>query len=528
MVAANQNIMDLMKYAGQKRKAGGVAPPMPNSVYQTFGGAQNTALQNQQVAPQPVTPQAATQFTPPAAKPVTPQAITPPAATQGVVPPQTPSPYTPDQMGHQAWINNPNSGFGGMDSYTSMQQNKFNTASQSNDADMLGRLDSDMARVGYSLQPYQAAKPVIPQPVTPPMPQQGVAPPMPDAVTNVRSSSDLQQSSGDSLAIERASLKNAIDTSMQGLRNNASYSNQLMRDNRSLEDAKLSRQLNPFSGRTTYAQREVTRGREIDDSARASQLDNQLNAYTQELMNFDRLSPERQRQIYNELLEKERNFGINQAGVTGNYAGQRTLAGKAQDYAQDPSNPQNAGQLLQNQIAQLKLTQLPQEMKLGLDALEQDLKTGKINQESAEYQLKQLQDPQSVLNRSKALEMQMKELEAKNLPERERLEMQKLRKSIAEIGKEQPKSAYEEKLAEANMLKVEAEIERLKNPPAEKPAKFNTTLANTLKNTYVSKNVMGQDVVDKAGLRKAILAAINDDAEIDQMLGFFGLEIMEE
>lgn len=152
-----------------------------------------------------------------------------------------------------------------------------------------------------------------------------------DAVTSLRSSADLQAQSGDSLAIERAALKNAIDTQMASLRNNFDYANQNTNDQRVLEDQKLSRSLNPFSGRTGFVQSQVARGRQIDDTYRNADMNNQLNSLSAEIANFDKLAPERQRQIYNELLTMERQFGLQQGQLTGNYGGQRTLAGQQFD-----------------------------------------------------------------------------------------------------------------------------------------------------------------------------------------------------
>lgn len=56
------------------------------------------------------------------------------------------------QESHQAWINDPRSGQGGMDAYIAKQQVKYNSALASNDQDMLRRLADDQQRVGYSLQ----------------------------------------------------------------------------------------------------------------------------------------------------------------------------------------------------------------------------------------------------------------------------------------------------------------------------------------------------------------------------------------
>lgn len=52
---------------------------------------------------------------------------------------------------HQAWINNPSSGYGGMDNYVANQQARYNEAVASGDTDLLGRLSADAQRVGYTL-----------------------------------------------------------------------------------------------------------------------------------------------------------------------------------------------------------------------------------------------------------------------------------------------------------------------------------------------------------------------------------------
>jgi hypothetical protein len=55
------------------------------------------------------------------------------------------------QPSHQAWINNPQSGQGGMDNYVAKQQGKYNNAMETGDQNMLSRLNADMGRVGYTL-----------------------------------------------------------------------------------------------------------------------------------------------------------------------------------------------------------------------------------------------------------------------------------------------------------------------------------------------------------------------------------------
>lgn len=156
--------------------------------------------------------------------------------------------------------------------------------------------------------------------------------PQQDAVYAPRGEQELRDMSGDSLAIERAALQKAVTEKLNSLRNAAQYSNKLLQDQRVLENANMERTLNPFAGKTSYDKAMVNRGRGIDDAARLSELENHLNATQEEIFNFDKLAPERQRQIYNELLKYERDFGLNVGQMTGNYGGQRTLQGQSFDW----------------------------------------------------------------------------------------------------------------------------------------------------------------------------------------------------
>lgn len=241
----------------------------------------------------------------------------------GGVPQSTPA--AGSQQSHQAWINNSASGMGGMDTYTAKQNERYAQAMQSNNTDEISKLIADSQRVGYGLS-YDAVKNTAPVQPMGGIPQ--------DYVTAPRTSDQLNQHAQDQTAIDRAALLNAINTQIGNVKNNAEYSNQLVQDNRVLEDFFANQRVNPFSGGADYRQAMTARGRSIDDSSRAATLENTLGSLQQEITNFDKLTPERQRSIYNELLQLERQFGLNVGQLTGNYGGGRTLAGSQQDWGQ--------------------------------------------------------------------------------------------------------------------------------------------------------------------------------------------------
>lgn len=104
-------------------------------------------------------------------------------------------------------------------------------------------------------------------------------------------------------------------------------------------------------------------------------------------------------------------------------AGVRTIQGQEMDWNKDPSNPAN---------------------------------------QEAEWRLKELQDPNSNTNRMAKLDLEMKEMEAANMPEETKLRLEQLRKTIAEIGSDPYRSPDQIRMDELNIQKAELEIEEIK------------------------------------------------------------------
>ncbi len=74
---------------------------------------------------------------------------------------KTTKPTTPTYNEHQQHIQDTFAG--GLDAYTKLQNDRYNTALQNNDVDLLKRLQEDSQRVGYSLTPNYQVQPVTPQ-----------------------------------------------------------------------------------------------------------------------------------------------------------------------------------------------------------------------------------------------------------------------------------------------------------------------------------------------------------------------------
>lgn len=168
------------------------------------------------------------------------------------------------------------------------------------------------------------------------------------------------------------------------------------------------------------------------------------------------------------------NAGLAGSDVTldqarGNQAhfGVQTMDAQRMAYDQSADNPANQAQIISNKIDQLKLNNMPETMKLELEQLKQQVAAGKIDAKTAEYNLNELTNPKSVTNQSKALQLQLDKMAVSNKSTQNKLEVQKLQKQIANIGKTPPQSDYE---AQMNQVKLDTAKEKLKQLQEGKPS----------------------------------------------------------
>jgi hypothetical protein len=139
--------------------------------------------------------------------------------------------------------------------------------------------------------------------------------------------------------------------------------------------------------------------------------------------------------------------------------GVQTLEGQRNAYDMSANNPANQAAILSNKIDQLKLDNMPAQMKLELEQLQQQVNSGKLDAKTAEYNFNELTNPKSITNQVKAMELKLKQMDVSNTSTQNALEVQKLKKQISQIGKTQPKSSYEEQM---NQVKLDTAKEKLK------------------------------------------------------------------
>lgn len=241
------------------------------------------------------------------------------------------------------------------------------------------------------------------------------------------------------------------------------YANNVTQDNRQLETATFNRNNAPtaWDGSTGYQAAQMDRNRSIEDHYTQEGLTDavaaayaQANAFRDQSGNFISTKA-------NELKTAAQQLAMQEAGLTGIYKGQQTMAGASNAASTAGQLLSNQSQQIANQIAQINLDNYPTQVKLELQQLQQQVDSGKISNAQAQYQLSELTNPESTTNQVKALELQMKQIDASNYSESQKLQLEQLRKTVAEIGKVVPVSDTEARLNQLKVLTAEAELQKL-------------------------------------------------------------------
>lgn len=139
------------------------------------------------------------------------------------------------------------------------------------------------------------------------------------------------------LAKERSDLQTTADKMTGSVKNNFDYATQILRDNRTISDASRTQSVNPFAqmGKRTRDEDLLQRQRGIDDTYMVANMNNELNAIQSDLYNFDKLAPDKQRALINEMTRIERDYGIAVGTLTGQIPGMgaagQTMQSKAFD-----------------------------------------------------------------------------------------------------------------------------------------------------------------------------------------------------
>ncbi|WP_339317919.1 hypothetical protein [Paenibacillus sp. FSL R10-2734] len=249
------------------------------------------------------------------------------------------------------------------------------------------------------------------------------------------------------------------------------YTNGVNQDNRAVQDYVFN-QNNAPSDRdrsTNFRGAQIDRNRSVEDHYTQEALTDataaaysQANAFRNQSGNYIATKAA-------ELENADKQYNLQVAGLTGVLNGQQTMQGKANDASVAGQLLSNTSQELANKIAQIDLSTYPQQSALKLQQLQQQIAAGKISNDTAAYQFTQLTDPNSATNQAQALDLQMKQIDASNYSQQQKLQLEQLRKTVAEIGKVPYQSDTDARLDQLKVLTAEAELQKLQETAA-KPA----------------------------------------------------------
>jgi hypothetical protein len=274
-------------------------------------------------------------------------------------------------------------------------------------------------------------------------------------------------------------------------------------ERRVLQDSSIARNEAPvaWDGSGGYRGAQRDRSRDIEDHYTDEALkDNVAAAYAQTNAFRDQSGNYIETKA-SELESAEKQYNLQLAGLTGEINGQQTIQGAASAASTAGQLLSNQSQAISNQIAQIDLANYPETSQLQIKQLQQQVQSGKISNDTAAYQLTQLTDPNSATNQAAALDLAMKSIDASNYSEAAKLQLEQLRKTVAEIGKTPYQSDADARLDQLKVLTAEAELQKLQEIEAKAAGKTYEDYQSNIEKLAVRDNKTGAlknpDVVEE-------------------------------
>jgi hypothetical protein len=292
---------------------------------------------------------------------------------------------------------------------------------------------------------------------------------------------------------ELAAMMAAAQSQETELNRRYDYANDVTQDNRTLQDASFYRNNAPtaWDGSTGYQAAQQDRGRNIEDHYTQEALTDATGAAYAQANAFRNQSGNYIESKAAELESAEKQYNLQVAGLTGVLDGQQTMQGAANAASTAGQLLNNQSQAIANQIAQIDLANYPETSQLQIKQLQQQVQSGKISNDTAAYQLTQLTDPNSTTNQAAALDLAMKSIDASNYSEAAKLQLEQLRKTVAEIGKTPYQSDSDARLDQLKVLTAEAELQKLQETESKNVGKTYEDYQSSLEKIAVRDSKTG-------------------------------------
>lgn len=147
-----------------------------------------------------------------------------------------------------------------------------------------------------------------------------------------------------------------------------------------------------------------------------------------------------------------------------------------------------ADQSTVNDMNKLKLENYPKEVEQAAKLFDQQYRTGDIDLQTRDFNLQQLKDPESPVNKKNQIELQIAQMNLENMPEESKLRLEQLRKQIAQIGAAPYRSPEQVQMDKVKLQTAEEELKNLQDP---------TSLENRYKQSQIDVNKNKPEVPNK-------------------------------
>lgn len=161
------------------------------------------------------------------------------------------------------------------------------------------------------------------------------------------------------------------------------------------------------------------------------------------------------------LLNQNRNYDLGVGNLMGTFGGQQTLAARNADRDYQLGLAGLTGYI--NGMPTLGAQQLSQNERLSLLPYQQMTAAQQANYDLAKQESEWARSADNPAYRAQILNNQIAELQLKNLPERQRLELEQLRKSIAQIGRVAARSQAEIEMDNINLQMAREKLKQMQN-----------------------------------------------------------------
>ncbi len=195
------------------------------------------------------------------------------------------------------------------------------------------------------------------------------------------------------------------------------------------------------------------------EGQRQQELQNQMSLLNP-LMQQQQFGATQEQNDYNKMIDAVKYLtdkGYKDAELTGMYDGKQTTQGKTSELV-------NQGHMQTNQLNQFKLDDYPAQSQAAAQKSQLDYDNGLIDNKTKSFQLEELKDQNSPLNRKAEIEAQLAELELEYAEPEMKARIDQIKKTTAQIGAAPYRNETEKAYDQTKLETAQEQLKQLMLP----------------------------------------------------------------